>query len=182
MGGKTEEVKQLMRPTLILQLLLCCLHFTSNGLALHPYHFSPYLSPDVLLWIKTASWDPASAMSCILLSPSISVDTFTSLYTPTVTRPCTGETLNQDSPFKQTNELWITPLHKLPAPNVSETERLGGWRSKTKKERKERKEEDRKCKGKWKKKTHSGDRITKADREQEGSRKVWDRKQQRGNT
>lgn len=37
------------------------------------------------------------------------------------------ETLNQDSPFKQTNELWITPLHKLPAHSVTKTKRLGGW-------------------------------------------------------
>lgn len=32
------------------------------------------------------------------------------------------ETLNQDSPFKQTSELWITPLHKLPVQNDRQRE------------------------------------------------------------
>lgn len=36
------------------------------------------------------------------------------------------ETLNEDSPFKQTSELWITPLHKLPVQNDRQRERLGG--------------------------------------------------------
>lgn len=89
MGAETEEVILLMRVTLIPWLVHCC-RFISPAFALQLYHFSPLLSPYVLLWMKNLPRVPASAMSCILLSPSISVDIFTSLYTPTVTRPCTG--------------------------------------------------------------------------------------------
>lgn len=77
------------------------------------------------------------------------------------------ETLNQDSPFKQTNELWITPLHKLPAQSITETERLEGW--------KEKKRRDR---GRLKNIMEIEEQEQKAGWERKQG--VWDRKQQRG--
>ena len=118
-----------MRMTLIPWLVLCCLHFTSNALSITPQlHIIP---ASFYLPLCCLGWNPIlrpSLSNVLHITKPIYLRGHIHIFIHSHSHQALHqETLNQDSPFKQTNELWITPLHKLPAQSVTETERLGGW-------------------------------------------------------
>ena len=159
-----------MRMTLIPWLVLCCLHFTSNALSITPQlHIIP---ASFYLPLCCLGWNPIlrpSLSNVLHITKPIYLRGHIHIFIHSHSHQALHqETLNQDSPFKQTNELWITPLHKLPAQSVTETERLGGWWGGGNKARERENEK------------HSGDRRTRAEGGWEGRQRVWDRKQQRG--
>lgn len=136
-GLQLKRVNKLMRMTLIPWLVFCCLHFTFIALSIITqavYHFSLlYLPMCCLGWnliLRSSICNVLNITKPIYLCGHIHIFIHSHSH-----QSLHRETLNQDSPFKQTNELWITPLHKLPAQSVTKTERLGGWQKGGKNER-----------------------------------------------
>lgn len=94
-------------------LFLCCLRFTFNALSAitrDAYHFSLLLSLVWNLMLKPSLCNVLHITEPIYLRGHIHIFIHSHSH-----QAWHQETLNQDSPFKQTNELWITSLHKLPS-------------------------------------------------------------------
>lgn len=168
-----------MRMTLIPWLVLCCLHFTSNALSITPQlHIIP---ASFYLTLCCLGWNPIlrpSLSNVLHITKPIYLRGHIHIFIHSHSHQALHqETLNQDSPFKQTNELWITPLHKLPAQSVTETERLGGWGGGKKKEGIKR-ERERKWKtfGRQKNKSRRGMR----EETESVRQKATERRMQRG--
>lgn len=171
-----------MRMTLIPWLVLCCLHFTFNALSIitqASYYFSHFYLPICCFgWNLIQGPSPCNVLhitKLIYLHGHIHIFIHSHSH-----QSLHRETLNQDSPFKQTNELWITPLHKLPSLECYEDRKIGrvekkgmekwecGWKTFCRQEQKgnERRQ------GVWDRKQQRGEHTEKGGWETQGKRSV----------
>ena len=164
-----------MRMTLIPWLVLCCLHFTSNALSITPQlHIIP---ASFYLPLCCFGWNPIlrpSLSNVLHITKPIYLRGHIHIFIHSHSHQALHqETLNQDSPFKQTNELWITPLHKLPAQCVTETERLGGGGGEEREREREKKKKIWEPEEKEQKGEERGDREceTESNREEDAKRR-----------
>lgn len=124
-GLKLNGMHQLLRRTLTPTLLppfhiQCPEHYS-----LTEYHFQPPLSPNELLgWNSRLSLRPCNVLH---ISKPIYLHGHIHIFIQSLCHQALHHSiLNQDSTFKQTNELWMTPSYKLPALSISEKGNLKG--------------------------------------------------------